>query len=85
MHQAGAIRPMCMIAFPNFTHAFNKVPHADHLEFIQTHKGFLYGQARATDKGAAEARAERAEAESRELAQRLMEIKEREARPVLCI
>ena len=41
------------------------------------------GQARATDKGAAETRAERAEAESRELAQRLMEIKEREARPLL--
>lgn len=51
----------------------------------QTLKGFLCGQARATDKGAAEARADRAEAESRELAQRLMEIKEREASPILSI
>lgn len=46
-------------------------------------------QARGADKSAAEARADRAEAESRDLAQRLLEIKAREVRAAswhpLCI
>ena len=74
---------MCMITFSIFT------PPSPNLHMLTTwtcsnpRRLFLYGQARATDKGAAEARAERAEAESRDLAQRLMEIKQREARPLL--